>query len=38
MEGFLILSGALALLVGLAAMVEGHLHCLGMLRGKQDRP
>ena len=37
MEGFLIFSGALALLVGLVAMIEGHLHCLGFLRRKKGR-
>jgi hypothetical protein len=38
-EGFLILSGALAMLVGLLAMIEGHLHCLGgILRRKKGQP
>jgi hypothetical protein len=37
-KGFLIFSGALALLVGLVAMLEGNLHCLGFLRRKKGRP
>jgi hypothetical protein len=34
-ESFLILLGALAMIVGLLAMIEGHLHCLGILRRKK---
>jgi hypothetical protein len=38
-EGFLILSGALAMTVGLLAIIEGHLHCLGgILRRKKGQP
>jgi hypothetical protein len=37
MEGILIFSGALAMLVGLVAMIEGHLHCLGFLWRKKHR-
>jgi hypothetical protein len=37
-QGFLIFSGALAMLVGLVAMIEGQLHCLGFLRHKKGRP
>ena len=37
-KGFLIFSGTLAMLVGLVAMIEGHLHCLGFLRRKKGRP
>jgi hypothetical protein len=37
MEGFLIFSGTLAMLIGLVAMIEGHLHCLGFLWRKRSR-
>jgi hypothetical protein len=37
-KGFLIFSGALALLVGLAAMLEGNLRCFGFLRRKKTNP
>jgi uncharacterized membrane protein YkgB len=36
-KGFLIFSGALALLVGLVAMLAGNLHFLGFLRRKKGR-
>ena len=35
---FLIFSGVLAMLVGVVAMIEGNLHCLGFLRRKKGRP
>jgi len=38
MKGFLFFSGALAMLIGLVAMIEGNLHCLGLLRRKKGRP
>jgi hypothetical protein len=38
MEGFLILAGALTMIVGLLAMIEGNLHCLGILRRKKGQP
>jgi hypothetical protein len=34
-EGFLIVSGALAMLIGLVAMIEGNLHCFGSMRHKK---
>jgi hypothetical protein len=34
-EGFLIVSGALAMLIGLVAMLEGNLHCFGSMRHKK---
>jgi hypothetical protein len=37
-EGFLIFLGALAMIIGLVAMVEGHLHCFDILRRKKGRP
>jgi hypothetical protein len=37
-EGFLILAGVLLILVGLVAMIEGNLHCLGILQRKKGRP
>jgi hypothetical protein len=37
-KGFLIFSGALAMLVGLVAMLVGNLHFLGFLRRKKGRP
>jgi hypothetical protein len=37
-KSFLIFAGTLSMLVGLAAMIEGHLHCLGFLRRKKGRP
>jgi hypothetical protein len=37
MKGFLFFSGALAMLFGLVAMIEGNLHCLGLLRRKKGR-
>ena len=37
MEGFLIFSGTVAVIVGLAAVVEGNLGCLGIMRRKKDR-
>jgi hypothetical protein len=36
-QGLLIFSGALAMLVGLGAIIEGNLHCLGMLRRKRGQ-
>ena len=38
MKGLLIVSGALAMLVGVVAMIAGNLHCLGFLRRKKGRP
>lgn len=38
MESFLILVGALTMIVGLLAMIEGHLQCLGILRHKKGQP
>jgi hypothetical protein len=35
-KGFLIFSGALALVVGLLAMIEGNLRCFGRLRRKKS--
>jgi hypothetical protein len=37
-EGFLILTGVLLMLIGLVAMIEGNLHCLGIILRKKDRP
>ncbi|MGH8068876.1 MAG: hypothetical protein ACRERE_27315 [Candidatus Entotheonellia bacterium] len=37
MEGFLIFSGTVAIIVGLAAVVEGNLGCLGIMRHKKDQ-
>jgi hypothetical protein len=37
-NGLLIFSGALAMLIGLVAMIEGNLHCLGVLLRKKGRP
>jgi hypothetical protein len=37
MEGFLIVSGTVAIIVGLAAVVEGNLGCLGIMRRKKDQ-
>jgi hypothetical protein len=37
-KGFLFFSGALAMLIGLVAMIEGNLHCLGLLGRKKGRP
>jgi len=37
-KAFLIFSGTLAMLIGLVAMIEGNLHCLGLLRRKKGRP
>ena len=37
-EGFLILTGVLLMLIGLVAMIEGNLHCLGILQRKKGRP
>jgi hypothetical protein len=37
-KGFLIFAGALAMLIGLVAMLEGNIHCLGFLRRKKGRP
>jgi hypothetical protein len=34
----LFFSGALAMLIGLLAMIEGNLYCLGLLRRKKGRP
>ena len=36
-KGFLIFSGTLAMLIGLVAMIEGNLNCLGLLRRKKGR-
>jgi hypothetical protein len=38
MEGFLILSGALALLIGLLAMIEGRWRWFGTLRRRKSEP
>jgi hypothetical protein len=38
MESFLILAGALTMTVGLLALIEGNLHCLGILRRKKGQP
>jgi hypothetical protein len=35
MESFLIFSGILAMLVGLLAVIEGNLHCFGLMRRKR---
>ena len=37
-KSFLIFAGPLAMLVGLVAMIEARLHCLGSLRRKKSRP
>jgi hypothetical protein len=37
-EGFLILTGVLLMLLGLVAMIEGNLHCFGIILRKKDRP
>lgn len=37
MEGFLIFMGTVAIIVGLAAVVEGNLGCLGLMRRKKDQ-
>jgi hypothetical protein len=37
-NGLLIFSGALAMLIGLVAMIEGNLHCFGFLWRKKGRP
>ena len=37
MEGFLIYSGTVAIIVGLAAVVEGNLGCIGIMRRKKDQ-
>jgi hypothetical protein len=37
-EGFLIFSGALAMIVGLVAMIEGNLRCFGSMRRKKNQP
>jgi hypothetical protein len=36
MENFLIFSGALAMLVGLLAVIEGNLHCFGLTRRRRS--
>jgi hypothetical protein len=38
MESLLILAGALTMIVGLLAMIEGNWHCLGILRRKKGQP
>lgn len=38
MEHFLIFSGALAMIVGLLAVIEGHLGCLAYMRRKKELP
>jgi hypothetical protein len=35
MEGFLLVMGALALLVGLVALIEGRFRCLGVAKRKK---
>jgi hypothetical protein len=35
MEGFLFFSGALAIIVGLIAVIEGNLGCIGNMRHKK---
>jgi hypothetical protein len=37
-NGLLIFSASLAILIGLVAMIEGNLHCLGLLRRKKGCP
>jgi len=37
MEGLLIFSGTLAIIVGLVAVIEGNLGCLGIMRRKKDQ-
>jgi hypothetical protein len=36
MESFLIFSGTLAIIVGLIAVIEGNLGCLGSMLRKKD--
>jgi hypothetical protein len=38
MESVLILVGALTIIGGLLAMIEGNLHCLGVLWRKKGQP
>jgi hypothetical protein len=38
MEHVLIFSGALAMIIGLLAVIEGHLGCLAHLRRKKGAP
>jgi hypothetical protein len=38
MESFLIFSGILAMLVGLVAVIEGNLQCLGIMRRNKNLP
>jgi hypothetical protein len=38
MESFLIFSAALAMLVGLGAVIEGNLQCFGIMRRKKNQP
>jgi hypothetical protein len=38
MQSFLIFSGVLATLVGLAAVIEGNLQCLGIIRRVKNQP
>jgi hypothetical protein len=35
MENFLIFSGALAMIAGLLAVIEGHLNCFASMRRKK---
>jgi hypothetical protein len=37
MAGFLIFSGTLAIIVGLVAVIEGNLGCLGIMRHRKDQ-
>jgi hypothetical protein len=38
MQSFLIFSGVLATLVGLAAVIEGNLQCFGIIRRVKNQP
>jgi hypothetical protein len=38
MENFLVFSGALALIVGLLAVIEGNLHCFGIMPRQKSSP
>jgi hypothetical protein len=36
MASFLMFSGALAIIVGLVAVIEGNLHCFALMRRKKS--
>jgi hypothetical protein len=38
METILIFSAVLAMLVGLGGVIEGNLHCFGIMRRKKNQP